>query len=377
MVASCSAKRRPLLISLHFVWILSAMLILLSCGKEERPRQVLRSIEWTRLGETSATQIRKISGQVKPVDQTLLSFAVGGTVEKVPVRLGDRVKKGDILAELDKQPFELEVRNGEAELKKAQASVIERRANYERINALYESNNASKAELDEGRASFDSAKSQVKGAEAQLGLARRDLRKTILRAPYSGVISVKKIEPFMEIARGKAIFGLDGEESGFEVAAAVPETQVIRLSVGDQADVLFPSLNNRTVRGVITEIGTRSQTASTYPVTVQLREEFPELRAGMPAEVAFRFTPRKETSEHVGQGLIIPYTALLFRSGNQRFVFIYDEKTSTVKRTPVRVIDVRENDAIIESDSLKPGDIIATTGTAFLSDEEKVNLMKE
>jgi hypothetical protein len=97
----------------------------------------------------------------------------------------------------------------------------------------------------------------------------------------------------------------------------------------------------------------------------------------MPAEVAFRFTRRKESSEHVGQGLIIPYTALLFRSGNQRFVFVYDEKTSFVKRTPVKVRDVRENDAIIESDSLKPGDIIATTGTAFLADGQKVNLMEE
>ena len=377
MVLPCSPKRCPLPISLHSVWILSAMLMLLSCGKEERPQEVIRSIEWTRVGETSATQIRKISGQVKPVDQTLLSFAVGGTVEKVQVRLGDRVKKGDVLAELDQQPFILAVRDSEAELSKTQAAVIERRENYERIAALYESNNASKAELDEARASFDSAKSQVRAAEAQLGLARRDLRKTILRAPYRGVISVRKIEPFMEIARGEAIFGLDGEESGFEVTAAVPETQVIRLSVGDQADVLFPSLSNRRVRGVITEIGTRSRTASTYPVTVQLKEEFPELRSGMPAEVAFRFTTRKQTTEHVGQGFIIPYTALLFRSGNQRFVFVYDEKTATVKRTPVNVQDVRENDAIIESDSLESGDIIATTGTAFLADGQKVNLMKE
>ena len=163
------------------------------------------------MAETSTKQVRMISGTTKPVDQTALSFAVAGTVEKVEVRLGDQVKKGQVLAELDQQPFVLGVRDSEAELSKAQANLVERRANYERYVALYESNNASKAELDEARASFDSAKSQVRAAEAQLGLARRDLRKTQLKAPYKGTISVKEIEPYVEVPAGKAIFGLDGE----------------------------------------------------------------------------------------------------------------------------------------------------------------------
>jgi multidrug efflux system membrane fusion protein len=374
MLTTFSGSKR---FSLYFLIIFASSLIAFGCGKEEKPPEIIRSIRWIKVAETSTKQVRMISGTTKPVDQTALSFAVGGTVEEVKVRLGDQVDKGQVLAELDQQPFVLGVRDAEAELSKAQANLLERRANYERYVALYESNNASKAELDEARASFDSAKSQVKAAEAQLGLARRDLRKTQLKAPFKGTISVKEIEPYVEVPAGKAIFGLDGEESGFEVSAAVPELLVINLNLGDEADVVFSGLNYRKVPGVITELGSRSRTASTYPVTVQLQEQFPELRSGMSVEVAFEFIPVSETGEPIVTGLAAPLAALVVGEEKKYFVFIYDEKSSTVKKTQVKTLALRENDVILEPGSLKAGDIIATAGVQFLTDGQKVNLMKE
>jgi len=374
MLTTISGSKR---FSLYFLIIFAISLITFGCGKEEKPEEVIRSIRWIKVAETSTKQVRMISGTTKPVDQTALSFAVGGTVEEVKVKLGDQVDKGQVLAELDQQPFVLGVRDSEAELSKAHANLVERRANYERYVALYESNNASKAELDEARASFDSAKSQVKAAEAQLGLARRDLRKTQLKAPYKGTISVKEIEPYVEVPAGKAIFGLDGEESGFEVSAAVPESLVINLNVGEEAEVIFAGLNNRKVPGVITELGSRSRTASTYPVTVQLQEQFPELRSGMSVEVAFEFIPESETGEPIVTGLEVPLAAILVGEEKTHFVFIYDEKSSTVKKTQVKALNIRENDVIVEPGSLKAGDIIATAGVPFLTDGQKVDLMKE
>jgi len=357
--------------------LLVPILAAFGCGKEEKPEEIIRSIRWTNVAETSTKQVRMISGTTKPVDQTALSFAVAGTVEQVEVKLGEEVKKGQVLAELDPQPFELGVKDAEAELSKAEAIVVERRANYERYVALYESNNASKAELDEARASFDSAKSQVEAAKAKLGLARRDLRKTKLRAPFNGTISVKEIEPFVEVPVGRAVFGLDGEESGFEVSAAVPDSVLINLSVGDEADVVFPTVNNRRVRGVITELGSRSRTASTYPVTVRLKEQFTALRSGMSVEVAFEFIPESETGEPIVTGLAAPLAALVVGEEKTYSVFIYDKKSSTVKKTQVKTLALRENDVIIAPGALKAGDIIATAGVQFLNDGQKVNLMKE
>jgi RND family efflux transporter MFP subunit len=366
--------------SKFFAFILYLLVLILAtfgCRKKEEAPEVIRSIKWTKVAETSTKQVRMISGTTKPVDQTALSFAVAGTVEEVEVKLGEEVEKGQVLAELDRQPFVLAVRDAEARLARAEARVVERRANYERYVALYESNNASKAELDEARASFDSAKSQIKAAEAQLGLARRDLRKTKLRAPFKGTISVKEIEPFVEVPVGRAVFGLDGEESGYEVSAAVPDSVLINLSVGDEADVVFPTLNNRRVRGVITELGSRSRTASTYPVTVQLQEQFDDFRSGMSVEVAFEFMPESETGEPIMTGLAVPLAAILVEEEKVGYVFIYEEKTSTVKKTAVKHLALRENDVLVEPNALKAGDIIATAGVQFLVDGQKVNLMKE
>jgi len=231
--------------------------------------------------------------------------------------------------------------------------------------------------LDEARASFDSAKSQVEAAVAKLGLARRDLRKTQLRAPFDGTISVKEIEPYVEVPVGRAVFGLDGVESGFEVSAAVPDSVLISLSLGDEADVVFPTLNNRRVSGVITELGSRSRTASTYPVTVQLQEQFPDLRSGMSVEVAFEFVPESETGEPIVTGLAAPLAAFVVGEEKTFSVFIYDEKSSTVKKTQVKTLALRENDVIVEPGALKGGDIIATAGVQFLNDGQKVNLMKK
>jgi len=374
MFRSISRRSKFLVFTLY---LLVLVLATFGCRKKEEPPEVIRSIKWTKVAEVTAKQVRMISGTTKPVDQTALSFAVAGTVEKVEVKLGEEVERGQVLAELDRQPFVLAVKDAEAGLAKAQAIVVERRANYERYVALYESNNASKAELDEARASFDSAKSQVNAAQAQLGLARRDLRKTKLRSPFNGTISVKDIEPYVEVPVGRAVFGLDGEESGYEVSAAVPDSVLINLSVGDVADVVFPTLNNRRVRGVITELGSRSRTASTYPVTVQLQEQFDDFRSGMSVEVAFEFIPESETGEPIETGLAVPLAAIIVGAEKTQFVFIYDEKSSTVKKTQIKALNLRENDVLIEPGALKAGDIIATAGVQFLTDGQKVNLMKE
>jgi multidrug efflux pump subunit AcrA (membrane-fusion protein) len=147
--------------------------------------------------------------------------------------------------------------------------------------------------------------------------------------------------------------------------------------VGDEADVIFPTLNNRRVRGVITELGSRSRTASTYPVTVQLQEQYNDFRSGMSVEVAFEFMPESETGEPIMTGLAVPLAAFIVEEEKTFFVFIYDEKSSTVKKTQVKTLTLRENDVIVMPGALKAGDIIATAGVQFLNDGQKVNLMKE
>jgi multidrug efflux pump subunit AcrA (membrane-fusion protein) len=97
----------------------------------------------------------------------------------------------------------------------------------------------------------------------------------------------------------------------------------------------------------------------------------------MSVEVAFEFIPESETGEPIETGLAVPLAALTVGEEKTYFVFIYDEKSSTVKKTQVKTLNVRENDVLVEPGTLKAGDIIAIAGVQFLNDGQKVNLMKE
>ena len=181
---------------------LCVTLVLHGCsGEEEPPPPPVRAIKWVRVAEGSGEQVRMISGTVTAVDRTELAFEVGGLVQKVSVRLGDRVRKGKVLASLDQQPFMLKVHDAEAALAAAKAEKQAAAQNYERVKLLFEAANASKAQLDEGGARLDSAESAVRAAEARLGLARRDLNMATLRAPFTGSVAMKDIQPAQEKAQ--------------------------------------------------------------------------------------------------------------------------------------------------------------------------------
>ena len=341
-----------------------------SCKKEEqRPEPVIRAIKWMRINEPSAGQVRMISGVVNPVDISRLSFRVSGKVVKVNVDLGSRVKQGSVLAELDREPFVLEVDKAEAELKEAKSLLREKNLTYQRYTGLFEGGFVSESSLDKARAEAESGLSQVVAAKAKLDMVRRDLEWTVLTSPFDGVISKKNIEPFEEVHSGEVIFEVHNENN-FEVSTEVPEPIVRHLVVGQKHEVVFPTLNGKKAQGKISEIGTRSESANTFPVIVMLIEKVPGILAGMSVEVAYTFI----SSESV-KSVMIPLPSLLSEADNQHSVFIFDETTSTVHRTPVKIQNIHGNKVEIK-EGIQSGQIIATAGVQFLADKQKVKLLE-
>ena len=93
--------------------------------------------------------------------------------------------------------------------------------------------------------------------------------------------------------------------------------------------------------------------------------------------MVFREDELRALQESINEvGIKVPLTALLAGEGEERFVFIYEEKSSTVKKTPIGEATLRDNDIIVKS-GIKPGDIIVTAGVEFLADGQKVKLMQE
>lgn len=332
-------------------------------------KNVVRTIKWQTLSEPAAAQQRKISGLVNPIDYSHVGFEVSGQVMTVEVDVGDRVDIGDVLATMDREPYQLAVFAAEAELGEAEARLQNAEQNYGRQERLYNDGWVALAALDTAITGRNAAEQQVEALRARVNLAKRNLAKTKLVAPYSGTISKRTIEPYEEVGAGQVLLEIDGE-NGLEITLHAPNSLVSRIDEGQSVDALFPSIGELTLPGEITQIGTRAATANAFPIKVALKDHHSAVRPGITAEVAFSYENHKRA-----EGFMVPTSAILSGSDHEHFVFVYDETTSTLSRRSVELVELRDNAVQIDGDAIDAGLIIATAGVPFFQDGLEVKLM--
>jgi RND family efflux transporter MFP subunit len=347
------------------------------CGGDVAPAELPpRAIRWERVSGEVPPEQRVISGIVTALDDTRLAFEVAGTVESVDASMGDMVDEGQSLARLDPEPLELAVRESEAASAKADSQRDLARVTLERVRTAYERQAARQHEVDAAAAEYRLRESQYAAALARLNLARRDLRRSVLRAPFRGKISVRQIDPAVKVASGQVVFEMDSER-GLRVEVQMPETLIARVNQGDDAEASFPSVDATGARrypAVVSEVGTRAGVGNAFRVRADLMETPPALRPGMTAEVTFSL-PTDEPGLAGLEGFLIPIAAAYAEAGDAFSVFVFDEASSTVRKRPVRVGGVRDN-SIAVIDGLSEGEIIATAGVSFLHDGMTVSLFE-
>ena len=361
--------------------LIPLLLLPLGCGKDAPPPELPpRAIKWQRVSSELANEQRVISGIVTAVSDTRLAFEVGGTVQTVEVNLGDAVEAGQVLARLDTEPFELNVSDAQAAVAKNVALQQASRADYARAQRLFEEEVISRQEYDRSLAMRDSRDSQVEATQARLNIARRDLRRSVLVAPFSGAISVREIEPAMEIGGGQVVFEMDSGESGLRVEVQMPETLIAGVRQGAAVKVGFPSMNDPhfedvRVGAIVSEVGTRAGVGNAFPVRADLEDPPEGLRPGMTAEVFFSIQ-RGQSDVKKFEGFMIPMAAALAEADSRFSVFVFDRESSTLTKRAVRTGGVRDNDIAV-LDGLEDGEIIATAGVSFLRDGLEVTLLRE
>lgn len=349
--------------------------VLAGCSEPKATfKESIRPIAWQQVSKSSFDQVRRLSGTVQPVEATDLSFQVGGKVAEVMVKLGDEVKQGQPLAKLDQRTFHLSKQSAQASLAQAEASKTEAKNEFERYKELMDKGLVSRSGFDNAKAAFESTTSNVDVAKAQLDIASKDLQDTLLLAPYDGKITKRIVEPSMQMSPGSPAFQIEGID-GLEVQVMVPETLIRDLSQGMTLAIHYPALIGVEGKGVVTEIGSRAQTANAFPVAVVIDSPAADLRAGMTAEVDFTFKGVGRTG-FSGDSIKVPVEALLAGNGQTSYVFVYDEEAKVVRKRQVQTENLLNNEVFI-SEGLNEGDIIATAGVNYLRDGQTVTLLDE
>lgn len=202
--------------------------------------------------EVTITLAETVPATLAARDTTLVSSRILSRVERVPVRPGDIVSKGDILVALDDDDLTSRLAQAEGQLEAVTAQHEEARLRLERLGELQSRGLAAQADLDNARATFDALAARMSNAEQAVEEARIVLRYATVVAPISGRIVERLIEPGDTVTPGLPLLSLY-DPGSIRVEAAVRERLALGLALGQTIDIEIPALE-RFLTGTIEEI---------------------------------------------------------------------------------------------------------------------------
>lgn len=358
--------------ALYLLGSLGVMFNLAACQSEEpHIPEVLRPVRSQTVFFSNAEQVRTFSGVAKSGLEASLSFKVSGTVKSLPVKVGDKVRKNQRLAEIDPKDFRLEVQRAEASLASAQAGSRNARAEYARVRALYENRNASRNDLDQARATAESSNAQVQSEQKSLELARFQLTYTRLLAPENCSVASVPSEVNENVQAGQTIVEVVCG-SHLEVEVAVPENFIAKINPKMPVTVAFDAIPDNRFPAVVTKVSVSTgKNSTTFPVTVQLQTQVPGFRSGLASDVQFTFEGKR------GEPRILVPSVAVGEDQEGSFVFLLEEQedgTGIVRRQPVHIGELTPEGLEIV-DGLRNGAHIVTGGVRRLHNSQPVRLM--
>lgn len=180
----------------------------------------------------------------------LLAPRVTGFITKVNVEEGQKVKAGEILAEIDAKDYQSRTSQSENELGANSARVRDAELQYQRIEGLYKQGAVSLQQRDSALAAYQEISRKTKALQASLAVTKNSLDDTIIRAPSDGVIARKSAELGMLASPGMPLFGFVSNESRW-VVANFKETDLNRLKVGQKVGISVDAISGKDYEGEI------------------------------------------------------------------------------------------------------------------------------
>jgi RND family efflux transporter MFP subunit len=327
--------------------------------KPERPVQV------QRVAYQSEQATREFVGVVRARYEADLGFRVGGKIVARRVNVGDRVRIGDVVAELDPQDLKLQVESAEAEVAAATSSVAQSKADFERYNTLRERGFASIADFDRKKAAKDEAEGRLERARRSLELAHNQLGYAVLAADADGVITATMAEAGQVVASGQAVVRLarSGEK---EAVVSLPETWLDEARRAT-AQVRLWADSDRVFAARLRELSPQADAATrTYAARFTIADADEAVAFGMTATVALSRAADRPVAK-------LPSSAVTNR-GNGPSVFVIDA-TGALALRPVQVASFTEDAAFITA-GVHNGDRVVTLGVHKLEPGFKVRTIE-
>lgn len=265
--------------------MLAGLLLLAGCSKPPENPQPPRPVRVIHVGAVAAPPSAGFAGEVTPRRETVLAFRIAGKLEARLVKVGDRVRRGQVIARLDANDYRLATRNLKAQLAAARAESEFTRADLARYRELLDQNIIAPPEFDRRQTAYTAAKEKVVALEAQLEQTANQVRYSELAAERDGVITGFSVEAGDVVAVGQPVARLAqlGEK---EVTVHIPEQRVSDVAPGQAVEITLWSRGEQRFRGSIREVAPAADPATrTYRVKVALLDGREQALLGMTATV--------------------------------------------------------------------------------------------
>jgi membrane fusion protein (multidrug efflux system) len=337
------------LYTIILIFYVTGMFLLCSSECLAQERGFAAPVTVSRVVQMDVSQSVKMVGTVFPLRESIVACEVEGLVVEFPVKRGDYVKNGQILAKLRTTSLEIQLKGAKAD---EHLALIE----YERARELYEGDAISHSELDEFETKLVAQGAKVEAIEDDIG-------KCTITAPFDGRITEEYTEVGQWLNKGERVVSMLAMDY-VKVRVPVPEKYIQNLKVGDECKVNFPALGGMVRDGHIIHIVPQANARGrTFPVYVKIDNRDDAIKSGMFAEATF------ETGSLLSATMILK-DGVVRRGGRESIFLVVDGKAIEL---PVKTGIAHKNLIQIMAD-VKLGQDVVVRGNERLRNAQDVQI---
>lgn len=330
--------------------------------------EIVRPAAIYTVSPQNGEEVRTFPGTVQPARASRLAFRVSGPVIELPVREGDLVETGALLAQIDPRDYRIAVERLRANLRSAEASSRLAQLNYERSTQLLQRGNAPQAVVDRDEAERDQARAEIASIRQQLAAAEAALADTSLVAPFTGRVAGLHIEAFDFVNAGQPAITLH-DTSGAELVVFIPERLMPRLESVSRIEIELADFPGERFLAEVREIASdQGADAGAYRTTLRKTAlSAPAPLAGLSGVGRFVFKKGQEDS-----AVTVPTSAVFASQDGGSYVWGVasgDPLRVSAKRV---VVEGFAGDRARIVDGLRAGDRIVAYGVDFLTEGQPV-----
>ncbi len=333
--------------SVKIMAIAAFAIMLNGCSGKEKEKESIKEVpvKSLKIANALVSKSELYIGNIVESQASSLSFEVSGNVKQVLVSEGEKVAKGQLLAVLHKGNINNNYSDAAATLKQAQDT-------YSRLSMLYKNKSLPQAQYIE-------AQTQLEKAMAAERAAKKDMNDCNLYAPYAGMIGERSIDAGSNVTAGVPAFKLV-EIKTLKAKVSIPENEIGRIELGDSAKIEIAALNNKIIKGIVTQKGILGNSLShTYEVKITLINPTQDFIPGLLCNITL-------SSRQDAVGIVIPASSIQLYENDKRYVWII-KSNNRVSLREVTVGSFTENGVIVLS-GLNSGDRIVTEGFEKISE---------